>query len=218
MFTAILYTQWKWSRLLIAASFIAAFALPILTVQGLGITDPTIWDARSILRTAEARSVWYAVLAAAIGLLLATNVWSADHRGDHVYALSLPVPRWRFAVLRFSAGCVLLLVPLVAFWAGAVLAGTVLSLPYGLHAYPTALALRFALATVVAYAVFFAISSGTTKTAGVVLAIVGGLVVVQVLLHGANVDSDFLQDLFGRAVSWPGPFGVFAGRWALIGV
>lgn len=218
MFKAILHTQWKWSRLLIAASLVAAFALPILTVQGFGIADPTVWDARSILRAAESRSVWYAVLAAGLGLLLATSAWSADHRGNHVYALSLPVARWRFVALRFAAGGVLLLVPVVAFWAGALLASAALSLPYGLHAYPTALALRFALATVVAYAVFFAISSGTTRAAGVVLAIVSGLVVVQVLLHGANVDIDFLQDLFGRAVSWPGPFGVFAGRWALIGV
>lgn len=218
MFTAILFTQWKWSRLLIAAGFVAAFTLPILTVQGLGITDATVWVARDILRTAESRSVWYAVLAAGIGLLLATSVWSADHRGDHVYALSLPVARWRLVLLRFAAGGVLLLVPVVAFWGGALLASAALSLPYGLHAYPTALALRFALASVVAYAVFFAISSGTTRAAGVVLATVGGLVVVQVLLHGANVDIDFLQNLFGRAVSWPGPFGVFVGRWALIGV
>jgi hypothetical protein len=218
VFTAILFTQWKWSRLLIAAGFVAAFTLPILTVQGLGFTDPTVWVARDILRTAESRSVWYAVLAAGIGLLLATSVWSADHGGDHVYALSLPVARWRLVVLRFAAGGVLLLVPVAAFWAGALLASAALSLPYGLHAYPTALALRFGLATVVAYAVFFAISSGTTRAAGMVLAIVGGLVVVRVLLHGANVDIDFLQDLFGRAVSWPGPFGVFAGRWALIGV
>ena len=34
MFRAILYTQWKWCRLVILLATLAAFALPLLSVQG----------------------------------------------------------------------------------------------------------------------------------------------------------------------------------------
>ena len=34
MFRVMLYTQWKWSRLIILLGTIAAFALPIISMQG----------------------------------------------------------------------------------------------------------------------------------------------------------------------------------------
>ena len=92
MFKAILYTQWKWSRLLVLAGTVTAFAVPILSVQGLSVVgEMEPWRAHGLLRVAESRSVWYAVLAGVLGLLSATTFWHADHRGRHQYALSLPV-------------------------------------------------------------------------------------------------------------------------------
>jgi hypothetical protein len=218
MFRAILFTQWKWTRMPLALGMIAAFGLPLLSVQGTGWPGLTRYDAAWVLGAVMQWSPWYPALAAGLGLLLASTAWSADHRGRHVYALSLPVERWRFALLRFVAGGTLLAAPLVLFLAGATVAGAATHLPPGLHAYPLALTVRFALAALLAYAIFSAISAGTARFAGYVLLLVGLVVGLHLVLAMADVHGNVFGSLFDRLTVWPGPFEVFTGRWMLIDV
>jgi len=218
MFRQVLYTQWKWSGIGVAAVSIAAFVLPILTVQAAGAPDPTWIDARQLLPAVEYWSPVYPLLALGIGLLLATTAWTHDHRGHHVYALSLPLPRWQYVLLRYGAGLVLLAAPVVLLWVGAMLAATMTVIPPGLHTYPHALALRFALAGLLAYSLLFAISSATTRTAGYVLSAVVGLFVLQLLFALAGSTTNLVGPLFDRMVTLPGPFQIFGGRWMLIDV
>lgn len=218
MFRMILYTQWKWARLAVLLGVFAAFALPLLSVQSAGNPDPSGWEARMLLSAVQSWSVLYPALATAIGLLVALAAWGSDHRGRHVYALSLPVPRWHYALLRFGAGAILLAAPALVLWLGAQLAAGTASIPAGLHAYPGALGVRFALALAVAYAVFFAITAGTTRTAGYVLAIVGGVIVIQVLASAAGLSLNLVPFLGDRLLLWPGPLEIFSGRWMLIDV
>lgn len=218
MFKAILYTQWKWSRVVVALSVVLAFALPIMSVQRAGITEPSRWEVQELLGTIEMWSVWYAVLTAGLGLLMATTAWAQDHRGRHVYALSLPIPRWQYAMLRFAAGSLLLAAPVLALWISALLATAMAQIPPGLNAYPNALALRFALAAFLAYSIFFAISAGTTRTAAYVLAVIGALVVTQVMLEASGMYGGLVEMLFDRVITWPGPLEIFTGRWMLIDV
>ncbi len=107
---------------------------------------------------------------------------------------------------------------MIALAVGASVAAAAATVPSGLNAYPAALAVRFALAVVVAYSIFFAISSGTTRTAGYVLSVVGGIVVVQLLFQLSGSSTNFLNEIFDRMVTWPGPFEIFSGRWMLIDV
>lgn len=218
MFRVMLYAQWKWSRLVVTLGAIAAFILPALSLQGAsrGVGSPL--KAGELLSLVQSWGVLYPVLAAALGLLVAIATWAPDHRGRHVHALSLPLPRWRYALLRFGAGVVLLSAPVVALLAGAVLATRLAAIPPGLEGYPVALAVRFGLAVLVAYAVFFAISAGTTRTAGAILAVIGGLILVQVLASAADVHLDLLTPLQGALMNWPGPLAIFTGRWMLIDV
>lgn len=218
MFRQILYTQWKWSGVGIVAAGLASFALPILTVQSAGAPEPTWIDARALLPALEYWSRAYPGLALAIGLLAGTMAWTNDHRGRHVYALTLPLPRWHYVLLRYGAGLVLLLVPILLLWGGAMLAGSMTTIPPGLHAYPHALALRFGLALLLAYSIFFAISSGTTRTAGYVIGVVAGLMVLQLLFLLSGSHTNLVQPLFDRLVTLPGPFEIFGGRWMLIDV
>ena len=92
------------------------------------------------------------------------------------------------------------------------------AIPPGLEGYPVALAIRFALATTVAFTVFFAISAGTTRTAAVILAALGGVIAIQVIAGAANVQIDLLTPLQSAFLNWPGPLAVFTGRWMLIDV
>jgi hypothetical protein len=218
MFRVILYAQWKWSRLVVTLGTIAAFILPVLSVQGASHNAGSPLKAGEILSLVQSWGVLYPVLAAALGLLVAIATWAPDHRGRHVHALSLPLPRWRYVLLRFGAGVVLLSAPVVALLVGAVLATRLAAIPPGLEGYPVALAFRFGLAVLVAFAVFFAISAGTTRTAGAILAVIGGLILVQVLASAADVHLDLLTPLQGVLLNWPGPLAIFTGRWMLIDV
>src|SRR6266550_1089856 len=171
MFRAVLYAQWKWSRLI-----------------------------------------------AALGLLVAIAAWAADHRGRHIHALTLPLPRWHYVLLRFAAGFVLLVAPIAAVLAGAFLATWTATLAPGLQAYPIALTVRFALAVFVAYAVFFAISAGTARTAGIILSVIALLIFVQVVANMASLDLNLTGVLQTALVGGPGPLAVFTGRWMLVDV
>lgn len=218
MFRQMLYTQLKWSLIALAALVVAGFAIPILSVQQAGAVTAAASNAERVLLGVEEWGVAYPVLAGVAGLVAALTAWSHDHRGNHVYALSLPVARWRYALLRFGAGAALIVPVVVAVWIGGLAASSASTIPSALHAYPTALALRFALTTLVAYAAFFAIASGTSRTAAWVLGVIGGAVVVQVVLSAAGVHVSFLPDTLGRLYLWPGPFQLFTGRWMLINV
>jgi len=217
MFRVLLLTQWKWSRLPLLAGAVAAFALPILSVR-VPSTDSMPLRASALLLQVEEWGTWYGALAAAVGLLVGVSAWASDHRGGHVYALSLPIERWKYAVYKFGAGAILLLVPVMLMWGSALLVAAYIELPDGLHAYPTALALRFGLAIFVAYGVFFAISAGTPRTAGYVLVLVGGVLAAQLLLNAAGLRVSTLDPVLRFIAHWPGPFEVFTGPWMLIDV
>jgi len=214
MFRVILYSQWKWSRLIVALGAVAAFVLPILSIQGATASVRP----GELLQTVQSWGVLYPALAATLAVLVAIMTWAPDHRGRHVHALSLPVPRWRYALLRFGAGLTLLATPVLALLAGAVLATRVAHIPPGLQGYPFALAVRFALAVGIGYSIFFAISAGTSRTAGVLLAVVATLIIAQVLASVANVNLDFATHAQILLLNWPGPLAVFTGRWMLIDV
>src|SRR5258708_32402528 len=187
MFRVMLYTQWKWSRLIILLGAIAAFAMPIISLQCAARADRNPLAAQDLLRAVQSWGTLYPVLAAALGLLVGMAGWAPDHRGRHVHALTLPLPRWRYVLLRCACGALLLAIPAVAVLAGALLATATATLPPGLQSYPFALAAHFVLATAVAYGVFFAVSAATARTAGIIPAAVVALLALQVVPVGAHL-------------------------------
>src|SRR2546425_12754964 len=104
MFRVMLYSQWKWTRLIVALGSVAAFALPIVSVQGAARADASPLQAGELLQAVQSWGALYPVLAAALGLLVAVATWAPDHRGRPVHPPSLPLPRWRHVLLRFGAG------------------------------------------------------------------------------------------------------------------
>ena len=218
MFRAVFYSQWKWSRLIVVLGTVAAFAIPLLSVQGAARADRGALQTQELLRAVQSWGTLYPLLAGALGLLMAIATWAADHRGRHIHALTLPLPRWRYVLFRFAAGMVLLAGPIAAVLLGASLAALTATIPQGLQAYPLSLALRFGLAVLVAFAVFFAISAGTARTAGIILGAMAALVLVQVIASVANLDWDLLGTLQVVLLQGPGPLAVFTGRWMLVDV
>lgn len=211
MFRAILVTQWKSTRAVIFLATIAGFAIPLASAQsarsGFGAID--------IIGRMQTWGVAYALLAAGAGLLVALAAWRADQHGKHIYALTLPVTRPRYALMRLGAGAVYLLIPILAVLVASVLV-SVTGVPVGLRAYPLALTLRFALATAVAYALFFSISAGTARTAAIILGAIASVFFLQYVFAVMEVRYNILAAIADFVFVRPGLLSVFSGRWTLI--
>jgi hypothetical protein len=211
MFSAILRTQWKWTRGPVLLATVLAFAIPLASLaMAEGLTASAF-----VRRTQEVGGA-YPLLASALALGVAMLAWGHDHRGRHVYALALPIPRWRYALMRLGAGALFLLPPVFALLLGGVI-GTASSLiPDGLHGYPFSLALRFAFAATVAYAVFFAVAASTPRSAGIVLGLIASVLFAQYVLGVTNFEVDILSPIADRLFGRGGMLSVFTGRWMLV--
>lgn len=214
MFRAITETQWKGTR---GAALLATFVAFMIPLMALSSTRSMMHADQFVLAIGN----WgpgYAMVAAGAGLLVALSAWSPDHRGRHVYALSLPVPRWKYALMRYGAGGLFLLAPVAGTLAGALVVTMSGDIPLGLHAYPIALTVRFALAAGVSYSMFFAAASATAKTAGIVLAAIGGVLLLQYALSMLSIQYNLIGGISEFLFSSPGVLSVFSGSWALIDV
>ena len=231
MFQQILFTQWKSVRSGLIPIAIASFGLPLLAVQDLAM--PSDLAAGDPLRALQAEfifqtwQIWlpfFPVLAAIIGVVFAINAWSGDHTAGHVYALALPLPRWKYVLWKMGAGSLLLLVPVTLLSVGSLVAVGSLDLAEGLHAYPLLFTQRFLMASLLAYAAVFAMASGTTRTMVIVMSvgltvILGGQLLTFYLSELLPAFDWQLGDWLARVmVEWPGPFEVYFGNWNLIDV
>ena len=212
MFGMIVRTQWKWTRTLVLLATVAGFAIPLASLQSAAGSN----TARGFVLTMQSYGIAYALLAAGTGLVVALAAWTHDQRGRHIYALSLPVSRARYVLMRLGAGALFLAPPTVAVLLGTLVVSLFGTLPAGLHSYPVALTLRFAFATLVAFALFFAIGSSSQRTAGIVLAAFAGLLLTQYVFALAGLPYNLLSRVGDVLFTTPGLLSVFSGRWTLV--
>jgi hypothetical protein len=217
MFGMILRTQWAWTRLTVAAISVVAFLAPAI-----------VWRAASQqVRGPQADVVVYGFGAlgpllsfiALIGaFLIAAQPWTIDAETQHVYPLSLPIAWSRFVAMRFGAGVIFLLLPALGLYLGSLVVLTMIEMPPMLRGYPGALAIRFLLASAVAYAGTFALQYLAGRRAAVVA--LGVMIVIGVAaLATWALGAPDVVSLVGRFLFvWPGPLAVFSEPWTLIDV
>jgi hypothetical protein len=162
--------------------------------------------------------VAYPILALLAALLLAAAAWWPDHRTKHVYALTLPISRRRYLLLRYVAGVTFLLGITVALIASALVATSRLSLPPLLHVYPFGTGLRFFLAGLSAYTILFALNGLAPRTARVLAALGIVLVLVSLLADLLSLGWNPLAWVMEALLSPYSPLAIFRGRWMLIDV
>lgn len=219
MYAQMLKAQWRSTGPVVAVLTVVAFAAPLMTVlYGASLRQASSYAVASWLQAGAAVGTAMPIIALIIGVLLGMSVWSADHLGGHVYALSLPLPRAQYVLLRFGVGATYLAVPVAALAAGAFIASGAVDLPVGLHAYPVQIAVRFAAAALVCYAVFFALSTATKRVAVALLGGVGGFALADLLLVALGRQGVVLETTFHLLTTWPGPLAILMGRWALFDV
>lgn len=214
IFTAILRTQWRWGRSVVLPGAVLLAIVPYLVVRDI---TPRMMPVEAML-VVTGWSPVFPALAGLLGLLAALVNWAPDRRGQHVHALTLPIPRPRYVLYRYLGGTLLLALPLIGLLIGALAATGFVSLPSGLQSYPWALVVRFTLATLLAYSLFFAILAGTARTAAMVLGALGLMVGAGMLMAFVAPDGGIGTDLFYLLFHGPGPFALFAARWMLIDV
>jgi hypothetical protein len=217
MFKQLLAVQWKATRVAVLLATLIGFMIPITSVESISGLTGYAADAGNVVFQMQSFGVGYAMLAAGSGLVLAILAWSQDHRGRHVYALSLPILRWKYALMRLAAGALFLLLPTIGVLVGSLIGLSMVHVPPGLHAYPVALTSRFFLASAVAYAVFFAISASTQRTAGMVLGSFAAILLVAFVL-ASTIQYDLISRVGAILFNAPGLLAVFTGRWMLVDV
>ncbi len=221
MYRQILRSQWLALRLSVALLAVLGFALPLLTVTyGGALENAPSETVAQWLFASQKIGVLIPGLALLVGLLLGIGTWAPDHAGKHVYALSLPVPRPMYVLLRFAAGATLVAAPVLALGVGSTVAALSVTLPSGIHAYPAQLTLRFAMACLVCFAIFFAISISTRRAALAVLGLLGGVLLADLLLAALSISgaASVSESVIYLLTNWPGPLAILMGRWALFDV
>jgi ABC-type transport system involved in multi-copper enzyme maturation permease subunit len=216
MLKAVLRIQWKGSWHLVMALALAAFALPIVSVRSGWSGIPT--NLPRFLTELELWGLFYPALAAVAAIVIATSVWISDRRGHHIYALLLPIPRWRYVLLRYLGGLMLLLPIVVALWAGAVIATASLDLPSGLRTFPHALAAKFALSLLLLFGIAFTLAASSRRALGISLRLLGLFIAAHIAVIMLRPGTNLIWTVVSALGTSPGPFAPLGGRWMLIDV
>lgn len=216
MLKAILRIQWKGSWHLVLALAVAAFALPIVSVRTGWSGTPA--NLPRFLTELELWGLFYPALAAVAAIVVAVSIWISDRRGHHIYALLLPIPRWRYVLLRYLGGLVLLAPIVVALWAGTMVAAASIDLPPGLRTFPHALAAKFALSLLLLFGVAFAVAASSGRTLGIGLRLLGLFIAVHFGVILLRPGFNLIWTVVSALGTSPGPFAPLGGRWMLIDV
>jgi hypothetical protein len=216
MLREMIKVQWLRSRIVALFAALLLFTFPLLVVR-LG-PPGELYNVGMWLRNAELMGRMIPTIMLLYGMTLAALAWSDDTKGNHVYALSLPLPRERFIVYRFLAQLPALVLAPAGLLVGAFVAMAAVTLPSGVHAYPVALALRALLAGLTCYAIFFVIANSPRRAGLILCSVVGGLVAIDLLLGAVGVDDSVLGTVGKMITTWPGPLAILTGRWALFDV
>jgi hypothetical protein len=218
MFRQMLFVQWKYSRDLLAFFIVIGFAVPLMI---LWFVLPQLHGAstRELMEVGQAIGWFSLALAVLAGGTIAAQGYSADERGGHTYALSLPITRSRFLAVRAAAAFAILALPALGVWLGGALAAAQVALPATLRSYSGSLALRMLLAAWLAHSCMFALRYAAGRRAKMVLFVLCTSLVAVLIVAGVAPGT---RDLIARAgdslVTHPGPFGIFFGRWTLFDV
>jgi hypothetical protein len=219
MFRALLFVQWKLQRVeILALTLVAALISPI-AISGYvdGRYDRMGW-LTGMIGSGSLIKPGGALLAVALGTLLAVRPFLLDARARHTYALALPIPRARYALMRAATGLTLCLVPAMGFLIGALVAVESIPDTLWVRKFPVALTVRFLLSVATAFAIAFGFQYGLGGRAKRWLLILAVAVVAfeifgQVVLRGSMVQP--LVEFLSGAYS---PVRLFRDRWVLFDV
>jgi hypothetical protein len=220
MFRAILYTQWKWTRPAVLLAVLIAGYIPVAALRAMPYKTADTYYIPALYRDIAAASTYYQWLALFVAVIVAISAWQADGHRQHVYALSLPVPRWQFVLMRFGAGAALLGVVAAAVGLFGGVAAAIAPLPPMLHAYPFGLAVRFWLGSLIPFGLVFSLLVSNPRRVRLVVAGAATFIVVDMALAAMGlIDKPVVIGTFFDAIyADRGPLAAFLSKWMLVDV
>lgn len=210
--------QWTRVRVVTALAAIVLLTVPLVMIRGNGGPGGSGATVVWWLQAAESIGAILPIGALFIGLYLGVAAWLDDTRGNHVYALSLPVSRPQYVLYRFAAGGLPLLIPAAALTAGSLAAAAAVTVPEGVHAYPVALGVRMLLGSLTSYAIFFSVAAMTRRAVQITFGLMAGVLIAQLIVAIAGVEVDLISGIANFLTQAPGPLAILTGRWALFDV
>jgi len=225
-----LKVHWKGAKWLMLPVMVAAFGLPLMAGRAAwgrsysveGLQSQSAW---SVVSESAAYSLTFPLLALVLGAVVGLTAWNWDHKIGHVYPLSLPISRWKYAMLKFGSGALLVGATSGVFFLGAGISSSLASLPVGLETYPGALSAHFFMASLTSYSLLFALAGGTIRTAVIVISTVtvmvffgNSLAELASNFYGPLAGLDVPTLMFTFFVEGDGPLSIFSGNWMLIDV
>jgi hypothetical protein len=217
-YTALLRTHWtlaNYAWIGFALAVLGAMLLPLVlpdTALGLSATSDAV--ARMGRSTAVAGGI-IAFLAFGAGATAGIFLPSADPAANRLYRMILPIARWQMALLEFGAGSTF--IAIMALWL-LVCGGAFAAfgpIPEGMHAYPLALALRFAATALLVQSFFLSLNRATERTqirgAIVVFGLIGLAIILTLFGFGWLIERA-LTLLFTSG----GPLRILIGSWQLV--
>lgn len=214
MLRTVVWLQWKSARPWIVASVVAVIALPIASAGLAWPSDPDLLA--FFLAKLDLWSWLYPTLAVVLGVAFAVLTWQADRQGDFVYALSLPLPRWRYVLLRYGATAGWVAAVAAALWLAAFGVTSLIAIPETLSVHPHQLAAKFFLATLAVFTAAFAIGAMPERTRRIGIRIALAVVAVELAMVLLGQEFRFLTPLVRALAGRTGPFAALGGRWMLI--
>ena len=227
MLTAVIRMQWRYARWLMLFLSLLAFAAPVITSATAGGLDLRDQPVRDVLATFSIGGVALVPVALLSGLIAGIIGWTVDTNLGYVYLLVHPVPRWYMVLLRFTAGLLLLALPVAALLAGNLGVTLLGTPPEFIRAFPAGQAVRFAAVAVTMYGVMFGAAAIPTPArdendaARRALFVIVGAVALLVL--GVWLDQAVVGGSIGRWLEqWSvgpwSPLQLLFGRWGLYDV
>jgi hypothetical protein len=217
MFKQTFLVQWKWTRNALLAMSILVMIVPAVALR-LGANDYYNPTPATIINISNISGYVLALFAIITGIVVQDASWRQDVNGKYIYALSMPVPWQELLVRRVAAGMILLLIPALFALLGGGIAASLLELPSTLHAYPFGVAVRYFLASVLAYAMWSILVRLSGERASLVvllLLLAVPMAAVSIEVFHLNIDVTWMSRVL---TSSPSPLAVFFSRWALIDV
>jgi hypothetical protein len=218
MFAQSLYVQWKWNRDFLGFFTAIAFAAPLI-ILWIALPHLGLSSGRELVSVGGVVGAATAVIAVVAGMTVAWHGYGIDERAGHIYAMSLPITRSRALAIRACAAAIMLALPALGVWIGAMLAAGQIEMPPSLHAYAGSLATKALLTSWLAHALMFALRYCARSRSKVVL------IILMFGLSGVGIATSVAPGSRGMVVragdfliSNPGPFGVLFSRWTLIDV
>lgn len=208
--------EWERRRAMLLLTTAVFGLVPVISLMVLGAAGRRRSQSATSLLLSQNVGVMLMGAICLAALAWGASAWADERRGSWIYALSLPVSRVQLFALRYLAGLVWLVPPLVLLGVSAAVASSAAVLPAGVYAYPGPFFRWAVLVSWFLYTLMFVVSARFERPWMAVMIAIAALVGVSLLVNFGTfplITGIVDAIMFGRA----SPIRLLADGYPLFG-